>query len=60
MLSETAEFLYKTTDYWFPEHERCLLWNDPQVGIEWPIEGEPTLAVKDAAGKGLGEAETYA
>ncbi|MGF6599979.1 dTDP-4-dehydrorhamnose 3,5-epimerase [Paraburkholderia sp. GAS448] len=60
VLSETADFLYKTTDYWFPEHERCLLWNDAQVGIEWPATGEPTLAAKDAAGKGLVEAETYA
>ncbi|MGF6754870.1 dTDP-4-dehydrorhamnose 3,5-epimerase [Paraburkholderia sp. GAS42] len=60
VLSETAEFLYKTTDYWFPEYERCLIWNDPEVGIEWPIDGEPTLAAKDAAGKGLREAESYA
>ena len=59
VLSETAEFLYKTTDYWFPEHERCLIWNDPEIGIEWPVEGEPTLAVKDAAGQGFGEAESY-
>jgi len=49
VLSETADFLYKTTDYWFPEHERCLIWNDAQVGIEWPVSGEPTLAAKDAA-----------
>lgn len=60
VLSETAEFLYKTTDYWFPEYERCLIWNDPEIGIEWPVEGEPTLAAKDAAGKGMGEAESYA
>ncbi|CAG4885537.1 dTDP-4-dehydrorhamnose 3,5-epimerase [Paraburkholderia saeva] len=60
VLSETAEFLYKTTDYWFPEHERCLIWNDPDVGIEWPVESEPTLAAKDAAGKGFGDAESYA
>jgi dTDP-4-dehydrorhamnose 3,5-epimerase len=59
VLSETAEFLYKTTDYWFPQHERCLLWNDPHIGIQWPIEGEPLLAVKDAAGKRLVDAETY-
>jgi dTDP-4-dehydrorhamnose 3,5-epimerase len=59
VLSETAEFLYKTTDYWYPEHERCLLWNDTDVGIEWPIEGEPTLAAKDAAGRRLVDAETY-
>jgi dTDP-4-dehydrorhamnose 3,5-epimerase len=60
VLSETAEVLYKTTDYWFAQHERCLLWNDPQIGIEWPIEGEPVLAAKDSAGKQLGDAETYA
>ncbi|SEA62698.1 dTDP-4-dehydrorhamnose 3,5-epimerase [Paraburkholderia sartisoli] len=60
VLSETAEFLYKTTDYWFPEYERCLIWNDPEIGIEWPVEGAPSLATKDAAGKGFGEAESYA
>jgi dTDP-4-dehydrorhamnose 3,5-epimerase len=60
VLSETAEFLYKTTDYWFSEYERCLLWSDPQLGIAWPIEGEPLLAVKDAAGKRLVDAEIYA
>lgn len=60
VLSETAEFLYKTTDYWSPQHERTLLWNDPAIGIEWPIDVEPTLAAKDAAGKTLAEAETFA
>lgn len=58
--SDSAEFLYKTTDYWFPEHERSLLWNDPAVGIEWPLDGEPKLAAKDAAAKVLGEAEVFA
>ncbi len=58
--SESAEFLYKTTDYWFPEHERSLLWNDPAVGIERPLDGEPKLAAKDAAAKVLGEAEVFA
>jgi dTDP-4-dehydrorhamnose 3,5-epimerase len=43
VLSETAEFLYKTTDYYAPEHERTLLWNDPALGIEWPLEGSPLL-----------------
>jgi dTDP-4-dehydrorhamnose 3,5-epimerase len=43
------EFLYKTTDYWYPEHERSLLWCDPTVGIQWPVVGEPKLAAKDAA-----------
>jgi dTDP-4-dehydrorhamnose 3,5-epimerase len=57
--SDTAEFLYKTTDYWFPEHERSLLWNDPSVGIVWPLGDEPKLAVKDAAGKLLAEAEAF-
>ncbi|MBD8528783.1 MULTISPECIES: dTDP-4-dehydrorhamnose 3,5-epimerase [unclassified Massilia] len=58
--SESAEFLYKTTDYWYPEHDRSLLWNDPAVGIEWPLAGQPQLAGKDAAAKILAEAEVYA
>ena len=58
--SEDAEFLYKTTDYWFPEHERTLLWNDPALGIEWPLAGPPVLAAKDAAGRLLADADTYA
>ncbi len=49
--SESAEFLYKTTDYWYPEHERSLLWNDVTVGIQWPIDFTPQLADKDATGK---------
>jgi dTDP-4-dehydrorhamnose 3,5-epimerase len=60
VLSESAQFLYKTTDYWFPEHERSIVWNDPEIGIEWPIDFEPLLAAKDAAGKRLAEAEVYA
>ncbi|MBP6277970.1 MAG: dTDP-4-dehydrorhamnose 3,5-epimerase [Limnohabitans sp.] len=59
VLSESAEFLYKTTDYWFPEHERSLLWNDPAVGIDWPIDFVPQLAAKDLAGKLLREAEVF-
>ena len=55
-----AEFLYKTTDYWHPEHERSLLWNDPSVGVEWPISSEPQLAAKDATGKKLQQAEVFA
>lgn len=47
VLSESAEFLYKTTDYWAPEHERSLAWNDPTVAIQWPFEGEPALSAKD-------------
>lgn len=60
VLSPTAEFVYKTTDYWFPEHERSLLWCDPEVDIAWPIEVEPVLAPKDAAGKLLFQAECFA
>ncbi|MBK5274230.1 MAG: dTDP-4-dehydrorhamnose 3,5-epimerase [Desulfuromonadales bacterium] len=48
--SEYAEFLYLTTDYWAPEHERCIAWNDPQLGITWPISGEPLVSVKDQSG----------
>ena len=51
--SDSAEFLYKTTDYYAPQHERSLLWNDPSVAVEWPISGEPQLAAKDAAAKRL-------
>ena len=58
--SEFAEFLYKTTDYWSPAHERTLLWNDPQLAIPWPLTGEPLLAAKDAAGQPLNMAETFA
>jgi dTDP-4-dehydrorhamnose 3,5-epimerase len=60
VLSDSAEFLYKTTDYWYPEHERSLLWNDQTVGIAWPIDFAPQLAAKDAAGKVFGEAEVFA
>lgn len=60
VLSESAQFLYKTTDYWFPEFERSIVWNDPEIGIEWPIDFEPLLAAKDAAGKRLSEAEVFA
>jgi dTDP-4-dehydrorhamnose 3,5-epimerase len=59
-LSESAEFLYKTTDYWAPAHERTVLWNDPTIGVEWPIDQEPLLAAKDKAGLPLAEAETFA
>jgi dTDP-4-dehydrorhamnose 3,5-epimerase len=59
VLSESAEFLYKTTDYYAPEHERTLLWNDPALGIAWPLEGEPLLKPKDAAGVPLAQAETF-
>jgi dTDP-4-dehydrorhamnose 3,5-epimerase len=59
VLSEVAEFLYKTTDYWYPEHERTLLWNDPAVRIDWPLEGAPTVAPKDAAGLPLARADVF-
>jgi dTDP-4-dehydrorhamnose 3,5-epimerase len=49
-LSETAEFLYKTTDYYAPEMERCIVWNDEEIGIDWPIDKEPFLSVKDKLG----------
>ena len=59
VLSESAEFLYKTTDYWYPEHERSLLWNDPALGIDWPISDAPNLAAKDAAAALLKDAEVF-
>ena len=59
VLSESAEFLYKTTDYWAPEHERSLLWSDPELAIAWPLSGAPTLAAKDAGGKRLAAAEVF-
>jgi dTDP-4-dehydrorhamnose 3,5-epimerase len=59
VLSESAEFLYKTTDYWFAEHERSLIWNDPDVGIEWPIDFSPQLAAKDQNGSALKNADVY-
>jgi dTDP-4-dehydrorhamnose 3,5-epimerase len=57
--SDSAEFLYKTTDYWYPEHERCLQWNDPAVNVQWPLQAPPQLAAKDAAGEQLQEAEVF-
>ena len=59
VLSETAEFLYKTTDYWYPEFERSLLWNDSALGIAWPVQQAPTLAAKDAAGTPFSLADAY-
>lgn len=59
VLSETAEFLYKTTDYWHTEHERSLLWNDPALGIDWPLSSPPILAPKDAGGRPLADAEVF-
>lgn len=60
VLSDTAEFLYKTTDYWYQEHERCIRWNDPALAIDWKLEAEPVLSAKDAQGKTLADAELFA
>jgi dTDP-4-dehydrorhamnose 3,5-epimerase len=57
--SEAAEFLYKTTDYWAPEHERSLMWNDPALGIDWPLDGEPLLSDKDRKALPLSGCEVY-
>ena len=59
VLSESAEFLYKTTDFWAPEHERCIAWDDPQLAIDWPIDGEPALSRKDREGRCLADAELF-
>ncbi|MFZ5505010.1 MAG: dTDP-4-dehydrorhamnose 3,5-epimerase [Pseudomonadota bacterium] len=59
VLSDSADFLYKTTDYYAPEHERSLAWNDPTVGVQWPLAGEPLLSAKDLAGKPLSECEVF-
>lgn len=60
VLSESADFLYKTTDYYAPESERCIIWNDPLIGIDWPAGIEPKLSAKDAQGILFSEAEVYA
>ncbi len=57
VLSEQADFVYKCTDYYAPEHERCLVWNDTTVAIDWPLDGEPTLSEKDRNGALLSDAE---
>ena len=59
VLEDGTEFLYKTTDYYAPEHERCIAWNDPAVGILWPFEGEPVMSDKDRLGKLLADAEVF-
>lgn len=59
-LSESADFLYKTTDYYSPGHERCIIWNDPDLGIEWPLSGKVMLSPKDEAGSGFRDAELFA
>ena len=57
--SDSADFLYKATDYYAPEHERCIAWDDPEIGIEWPLDGAPSLSAKDKAGVKLANAEVF-
>ena len=57
VLSEAADFLYKTTDYYSPEHERCICWDDPEIGIVWPLTVNPTLSTKDLQAKPFAESE---
>lgn len=59
VLSESADFLYKTTDYYAPELERCIIWNDPAIGIKWPIDVEPVLSAKDKEGKSLDDPKCF-
>ena len=59
VLSESADFLYKTTDYYAPEHERCIAWNDPQLAIAWPIAEAPSLSAKDMQGLTFAQAPVY-
>jgi len=59
VLSKTADFLYKTTEYYAPDHERCIAWNDPAIGIDWPNDTPPSLSAKDQAGSQLSEAEVF-
>jgi len=59
VVSASADFLYKTTDYYAPEHERSILWNDPDIGIDWPLQGEPMLSGKDTGGLALADAEVF-
>lgn len=59
VLSESADFLYKTTDCWYPEHERCIRWNDPALAIDWPTQSPPIVSGKDAQGKLFAEAELF-
>ena len=57
--SESAQFLYKTTDYYHPQSERCIAWNDPKLNIQWPVSGEPSLSGKDAHGLAFSKAEVF-
>jgi len=58
-LSEVADVLYKMTDFWSPEHERAVAWDDPQIGVRWPLQGKPVLSEKDKAGKRLADAQIF-
>lgn len=60
VLTESADFLYKTTDYYAVEHERCLMWNDPEIAIDWPLERDPVLSAKDQSGLPFSKAEVFA
>lgn len=60
VLSEFAEFLYKTTDFYSPDHERCIRWDDPDLAIDWPIKNAPSLSAKDAQGVSFNQAELFA
>jgi dTDP-4-dehydrorhamnose 3,5-epimerase len=60
VMSDFAEFLYKTTDYYAPQHERCLKWDDPTVAIDWPLDGEPMLSQKDSVGLSFADASKFA
>ena len=57
--SDSAEFLYLTTDFWAPEHERCIAWDDQDLAIDWPVAGEPNVSAKDRQGKTLRDAELF-
>ena len=60
VLSDVAEFLYRTTDYWAPEHERCIIWNDPELNIDWPVDVKPMLSEKDVLGSLFKGADLFA
>lgn len=59
VLKEGTEFLYKTTDYYAPQHERCIRWNDPEIGIEWPLTADPVLSAKDQLGLDFSKADVF-
>jgi dTDP-4-dehydrorhamnose 3,5-epimerase len=59
VVSDNAEFLYKTTDYWAPQFERCIAWNDPQLSIPWPLQGEPVQSAKDRQGLPFAKAQVF-